>query len=138
MFIGVKNNIRSISPISYILVRSIMAFSSETDLILKTPDHLFKMKTTIESMNKYHQIEILKILSKNLCKLNENKSGVYVNLSFVPDETVRELNEYINYTREQEDSIITMEYQKEEFKNAFFSEKEDKDNVTVSYNSINK
>jgi hypothetical protein len=31
-----------------------------------------------------------------------------------------------------------MEYQKEEFKNAFFLEKEDKDNVTVSYNSLNK
>jgi hypothetical protein len=115
-----------------------MAFSSDTDLMGKTPDQLLKMKTTIESMNKYHQIEILKILSKNLCKLNENKSGVYVNLSFVPEETLKELNEYIHYTREQEDSIITMEYQKEEFKNAFFSEKEDKDNVTVSYNSVNK
>jgi hypothetical protein len=31
-----------------------------------------------------------------------------------------------------------MEYQKEEFKNAFFIEKEDKDNPIVLYNSLNK
>jgi|UniRef100_A0A6C0DNX5 hypothetical protein len=111
---------------------------TDTCPTFKSPDSLHKMKTTIESMNKYHQIEILKILSKNLCKLNENKSGVYVNLSFVNEDTLKEVDEYIQYTREQEDSIITMEYQKEEFKNAFFLEKEDKDNVTVSYNSLNK
>jgi hypothetical protein len=89
-------------------------------------------------MNKYHQIEILKILSKNLCKLNENKSGVYVNLSFLNSETIDELQRYIDYTNEQETSLITVEYQKEEFKNAFFIEKEDKDNKIVLYSSLNK
>jgi len=109
-----------------------------TTLNLEKPEVLENIKNKIESMNKYHQIEVLKILSKNLCKINENKSGVYVNLSFLPAETVKELKYYIEYTECQEDSLVTMEYQKEEFKNAFFNEKEDKDNPIVLYNSLNK
>ena len=101
-------------------------------------EDLDKMKTAIESMNKYHQIEILKILNQHHCKLNENKSGVYVNLSFLSQEALDEMQNYIAYTRDQEDTLITMEYQKEEFKNSFFVEKEDKDNPTILYSSISQ
>jgi uncharacterized protein (UPF0305 family) len=108
------------------------------EINLVKPELLESIKNKIETMNKYHQIEILKILSKNLCKINENKSGVYVNLSFLPAQTINDLKQYIEYTEDQEESLITMEYQKEEFKNAFFIEKEDKDNPIVLYNSLNK
>ena len=101
----------------------------------ETLEHI---KTKIESMTKHHQIEILKILSKTLCKINENKSGVYVNLSFLSQETIDEVTTYIEYINEQDCAFNTMEYQKAEFKNAFFVEKEDKDNKTISYNSLNK
>jgi hypothetical protein len=96
------------------------------------------LKKTIETMNKHHQVEVLKILTKNLCRINENKSGCYINLSFLPDSTISEIKNYIDYVNAQEESLVTMEYQKEEFKNAFFIEKEDKDNATISYSSINK
>ena len=109
-----------------------------SEMNVENPEVLEHIKNKIESMNKYHQIEILKILSKNLCKINENKSGVYVNLSFLPLPTINELKNYIEYTEDQEESLITMEYQKEEFKNAFFIEKEDKDNPIILYNSLNK
>jgi len=99
---------------------------------------LENIKSEIESMDKYHQIEVLKILSKNLCKINENKSGVYVNLSFLDNETMDEIQKYIDYSKQQEETLVTMEYQKDEFKNAFFIEKGNKDNMTISYNSINK
>ena len=101
-------------------------------------DKLERIKTQIESMNKYHQIEILKILSKKICKINENKSGVYINLSFLSQDSIDELVNYIGYINEQVNSFNTIEYQKEEFKNAFFVEKEDKDNKTISYNSLIK
>ena len=94
-----------------------------------------KIKNSIESMDKYHQIEILKILSKNTSTINENKSGVFVNLSFLPKKTIDELKEFIDYIHDQEESLVTMEYQTEEFKNTFFVEKEDKDNPLVSYYS---
>jgi hypothetical protein len=100
--------------------------------------NLENLKKTIENLNKYHQVEILKILTKNLCKINENKSGCYVNLSFLNDESIDEIEKYIAYVKDQEESLNTMEYQKEEFKNAYFITKEDKDNPTISYSSINK
>jgi len=101
-------------------------------------DILENIKNKIESMDKYHQIEILKILSKTLCKINENKSGVYVNLSFLSQDSVNEIMTYIDYIKEQDCTFNTIEYQKDEFKNAFFVEKEDKDNKTITYISLNK
>jgi hypothetical protein len=83
---------------------------------------LENLKNTIESMSKIHHIEILKILKKYpAVKLNENKNGVYINLSFLPEETINEMNEYVNYINDQEDSLRTMEQQKNNFKNTFFT-----------------
>jgi hypothetical protein len=101
-------------------------------------DKLENLKNVIESMSKYHQIEILKILSKKLSKINENKSGCYINMSFLPEDTLKELEEYVGYIKDQEESLETMEYQKEEFKNAYFIEKENKDNPTILYSSLTK
>ena len=101
-------------------------------------DSLEKLKNTIETMSKYHQIDILKILSKKLTKINENKSGCYINMSFLPEDTIKEIEEYLSYIKDQEESLETMEYQKEEFKNAYFIEKENKDNPTISYSSLAK
>lgn len=98
-------------------------------------ERLENIKNSIEIMNKYHQVEILKILNNNKCKLNENKSGVYINMSFLDDNTIEELEKYIEYIKDQEESINTIECQKEEFKNAYFLEKEYKDNIAINYNS---
>ena len=100
-------------------------------------EKLNKLKNQIESLDKHHQIEILKILSRNLCKLNENKSGVYVNMSFLDDKNIEEIEDYLRYMKEQEDNLITTEYQKKEFMDSYFIEKEDKDNSNISY-SITK
>lgn len=92
------------------------------------------MKRKIEDLSENHQTEILKILSKNLCKLNENKNGVFVNMSFLPDQIIEEIKKYIEFISEQESSFDTIEYQKEEYKNSFFTEKQDKDNISLSIN----
>ena len=99
-------------------------------------EKLEKLKNIIEAMDKHHQIEILKIITnnKNKNKINENKSGVYVNLSFLPQITIHEMLNYIDYINDQEETIKIMEYQKTEFENSFFIEKEDKDNSILQYN----
>jgi hypothetical protein len=84
---------------------------------------LESIKQCIESMDKMHHIEILKILKKNpSIKLNENKSGVFINISFLPEETMSDIKEYINYIKDQESSLKSMESQKESFKHAYFLE----------------
>ena len=85
--------------------------------------NLENIKKKVESMSKTNQIEILKILKKNSSiKLNENKNGVYINLSFLPNETLEEINYYLNYILEQETSIEKIEKQKSDFKTEFFAE----------------
>lgn len=100
-------------------------------------EKLNKLKNQIETLDKHHQVEILKILSKNLCKLNENKSGVYVNMTFLDDKIIEEIEDYLRYMKEQEENLITTEYQKKEFMDSYFIEKEDKDNTNISYSITN-
>ena len=97
-------------------------------------ERLENIKNFIESLNKHHQIEILKIFYNRKCKLNENKSGVYINMSFLEEETIQELEKYIEYIKDQEESINMVECQKEEFKNTYFQENEYKDKVIINYN----
>ena len=104
--------------------------------MIATGEELEDIKKQIEQMDKSHHIEILKILKQNnSIILNENKSGVYVNLSFLPEGSLEDIKKYIQYINIQENAINNLEIQQTNFKNTFFSsEKEDKDNV-VSYTS---
>jgi len=87
-----------------------------------TNESLSLMKDKIERMPKNNQIEVLKILKKyQNIKLNENKSGVFVNLSFLSKEILDEIDKYVNYVNDQETVINTIETQKQEFKNTFFA-----------------
>jgi hypothetical protein len=86
------------------------------------------LKSKIEQLNKQHHIEILKILKKNnTVTLNENKSGVYVNISLLPQQSVTDIFDYVNYIEQQEATLSSLETQKRDFKNTFFTEKEDKE-----------
>lgn len=105
--------------------------------MIATTEELDAIKKQIEQMDKTHHIEILKILKQNnTITLNENKSGVYVNLSFLPVDTLENMKKYLQYINVQEHAINHLEIQQTNYKNTFFSlEKEDKDNV-VSYSSV--
>jgi hypothetical protein len=75
------------------------------------------IKNNVDKMNKTQHIEILKILKNNNMKINENKSGVFINLSFLNEKTVEEIEEYIMYIQDQEKTLETLEMQKKEYEN---------------------
>jgi hypothetical protein len=57
-----------------------------------------EIKTKIEGWEKIYQVEILRILSKlEKGKLNENRNGIFVNLSCIRPETKNALVVYIKY-----------------------------------------
>jgi len=86
-----------------------------------TDSTLEQLKNTIEAFSKVEQIQILKILKENpTVKLNENKSGVYVNLSLLEPSALQSLIEYTDYIREQEKNLKPFETQKTEFINTYF------------------
>jgi len=85
--------------------------------------NLEMIKSKIENMSKTQHIEILKILKSNPnVKINENKSGIFINLSFLPKETVVSLNNYVNYISEQETALNLLENQKKMLKIQLSSE----------------
>lgn len=103
-------------------------------LILMDLEKIENIKKMVDLMKKQHHIEILKIIKKNpAIKINENKSGVYINISFLPIQTIEEIQAYIDYVQDQEKLLMPFETQKEDFKNTFFVEKEDKEEVPSIY-----
>jgi len=75
------------------------------------------LKNKIESMDKQHHVEVLRIMKKNVnVRLNENKSGVFVNLSFLPSETIDEIEKYVNYIDMQQTNLDQGEMEKEKVK----------------------
>lgn len=92
-------------------------------------NELNSIREKIESMPKFNQVEILRILSKDeTVILNENKYGTFVNLTELPCAMIDNLKTYINYVTAQEVNLNFLEKQKEEFKNIYFT-KDNKDNL---------
>ena len=84
---------------------------------------LDKIKQQVEKLSLIQQLEILKILHRNNeVKLNENKSGVYVNLSFLPKSAIDHICEYLSYVTDQEQSLNVMETKKEDVKQTYFED----------------
>ena len=91
-------------------------------------EELNSIREKIETMPKFNQIEVLRILSKySKIILNENKYGVLVNMTDFEDETIDKLKNYISYVNTQESNLNEIEVQKENFKNIYFV-KDNKDN----------
>lgn len=92
------------------------------------------IRDKIDNMNKFNQIEVLRILSKYKdVVLNENKYGVHINLTELKKEVLDELKTYINYVNIQEFSLHEVEKQKEDYKNIYFN-KDNKDNTFKNNN----
>ena len=83
---------------------------------------LAALKDKIERLGKNNQLEILSILKNtNGIKLNENKNGVFVNMSFLPPDSLSEIDKYVKYVSDQEKTLNEFENQKQDFKNTFFT-----------------
>jgi len=94
--------------------------------------NLENIKSVVEGFSKKHQIEILKLIKNNSnVTINENKSGIYINLAFLPEKTLEMIQKYIAYVQDQESLLDPVECQKQTFKQTFFIEKEYKDALTI-------
>jgi hypothetical protein len=84
---------------------------------------LNQIKERIEKLPKERHIEILKFLSThNSVVMNENKSGVFINLTILEELPLKALIDYIKYIDEQEENLKTVEYQKKEFEDNYFND----------------
>lgn len=84
-------------------------------------ERLLKLKTSIEDMSKYHQIEILRILyNLNEICINENNNGSFINLTEQSEYIIGELEKYTVYVKEQQEQLSKIEDEKNIIKETFF------------------
>lgn len=86
---------------------------------------LTKLKNSIESMDKNNQIEVLRLLHKNDVFLNENKNGIYVNITELDDDILEDIYKFVEYIDTQEDKLNHEETEKQKYKNTFFVNNKD-------------
>ena len=90
---------------------------------------LLRIKEDIELLNKTRQLDILKIFLNEKISTTENKNGVFINLSYVNNETIKLLEEKLVYFKEQDKTIDEMEKIKQGFQENFFNEDNSINNI---------
>ena len=103
-------------------------------------NELHALKEQIEQLNKIHQIEVLRILQKkDKITLNENKNGIFINLTNINEAIIVELNNYLEYVKQQENQLLEIEEEKNKLSNTYFLSnngvKDNKENSTMYVSS---
>lgn len=109
----------------------------DTDNMTLYKDNFVKtnsIRDKIETMSKFNQIEILRILTKRNVTINENKYGIHINLSELDDVILDDLLAYIKYVNTQEVELNNIEQQKQSYKDIYFL-KDNKDNMPTTSNN---
>lgn len=83
-------------------------------------DSLKFLRDKIELLTAFHQIEILRILHTNKVTFSENKNGVFVNLTYVGQDIIDTISEYIIYVYKQESQLNEIEEKKIVLSNQYF------------------
>lgn len=97
-------------------------------------NELNKIRNKIEAMNKFNQIEVLRMLYNGKAILNENNYGVFVNMSNLNHNLLTELTNYISYVETQEENLNDIEKQKSNYINTYFNNNI-KDNSIINNNN---
>lgn len=98
------------------------AIISTNDINNYSVSELNYLRESIENMNKFNQVEVLRLFNKhNDVTLNENKYGIHINLSELKNDVLDELAIYVKYVNNQEKTLNVVEQKKEDFKNTYFT-----------------
>lgn len=88
-----------------------------------SPQELQSLCTNIETLTKINQVEILRIFNKHPnMVINENKYGVHINMTDVPNEIIVEIRHFLEYVRQQEHDLNFIDFQTDTSKNYMLQE----------------
>ena len=80
--------------------------------------NLNAIREQIEAMERFNQVEVLRILvSHPEVTINENKSGIHINLSNISEDILEKLVHYIKYVTEQEAHLLSADNEQTKYKN---------------------
>ena len=87
------------------------------------------LRDKIQSLEKFHQIEIFRIFKTQNINYTENRNGIFINMNDLDNKTLKIIEKYLHYVSTQQNQLDIVEQQKEQYKQSFF-----KDNKDYSYN----
>jgi hypothetical protein len=85
-------------------------------------DKLKFIRDNIEKLDKNNHIDILRLLVKNDVFINENKNGVFINLTDLSNDIINDMEKYIDYVSEQKIDLDYIENQKDVLENKYFKD----------------
>lgn len=103
----------------------------ENIISLDTND-ILSLRNKITKMNRNDQIEILRLLRKNRIKYTENKNGIFINLTKLPNRMLLELQNFVDFSIQNKDTIEKENIIRDSYRNQV-----EKDNVSNSIDSDN-
>lgn len=92
--------------------------------------NLNAIKDQIETLHKPYQIQLLRILKKHNVNVNENRNGIFFNLAKVNNDTLEDINKYLEYVEQQIEFLDEHEKQKEQYKENYF--KKEQHNININ------
>ena len=81
----------------------------------RSPSELQALCVSIEQLTKINQVKILRIFTTEDAKvvINENKNGIHINLTDVPEMIIKQVDAFLEYVRCQETELTTIEEQQD-------------------------
>lgn len=90
------------------------------------------IKDNIEKLDKPYHIQIAQLLRQHNVRIDENKNGLFINLSELNENIIDILGKYLEYINNQMEMIDNIECKKQEYKDNFFNTNSSKDNTTYN------
>tara|TARA_B100000073_G_C23643977_1_gene537791 strand:+ start:51 stop:407 length:357 start_codon:yes stop_codon:yes gene_type:complete len=109
-----------------------VVFNKEEDSNSIESARLISLRDKIEKFDKAQQIQILRILKNKKLGLNENKNGIFLNLTNLDEEVILELENFIDHIDSQEILLQQNESVKQGYKETYFKDNKD---ILVSNNN---
>tara|TARA_B100001059_G_scaffold131983_1_gene132154 strand:- start:7534 stop:7875 length:342 start_codon:yes stop_codon:yes gene_type:complete len=91
-----------------------------------------KLRNDIEKMAKTNHIEILRILKKGKTQINENKNGIFINMTELTNDALNEIQKYVEYVLNQHSHLDEQEEEKEKFHKTFFKDNKETTSTTLN------
>ena len=89
-------------------------------------EKMIGLREKLQSLSKFHQLEVFRILKENNVKYTENRNGIFTNMNEISVQVIKILNEYLNYVFKQQNHLELMEKKKKEYQDSFFKNNKEK------------
>lgn len=94
-------------------------------------EYLQSLRDEIEKMEPIHQQRVFEIMKNKRISYTENNNGIFINLTTVDEETIKEIKSYLLYVDLQQEQLDKGEKDKEDYIKQFY-----KDNKGIVENQV--